>query len=269
MQNLAAPVYWPPSRITFETAAAAAISRPGMMDVSWLPVPWLSHLTGLANGLFWNFSNSMVSLSGCKEKGKQSSQGARSKIKQTVSSLSLSWRHANRKKLRYSIEGEVKMRHDMWLAREATFRGHDEKKKAKSRLERKENASFSRFKRIFFSSRESRCRVGDYLIWRRKTFSITLSIFTEFFTCNQTNSRLLKSLVDVKLALKIAQGFWSLIRSSNYVTEVFIIFLWLHNALIWNLHRNFFCFRLQRNFCDISSTLHTFPLPFYGSNWIN
>lgn len=33
----------PPGRITFETAAAAAISRPGMIEVSRALSAWLSH----------------------------------------------------------------------------------------------------------------------------------------------------------------------------------------------------------------------------------
>jgi hypothetical protein len=52
----------PPGKTTLETAAAAAISRPGTSDVSVLFSKEAdSHFTE-ENGLFWNFSNNILAI---------------------------------------------------------------------------------------------------------------------------------------------------------------------------------------------------------------
>lgn len=138
--KIAALVYWPPSRITFETAAAAAISRPWTRVVSGLLVALLSHFTGLAKGLFWNFSKSIVAWWLWKINGvKNLSQGEKL----------FSWRHAKEKA---SLFNKRKCVTTCDFERESDFSSFSVIMKNWSRRERKENASFSRLKKDFSSS---------------------------------------------------------------------------------------------------------------------
>lgn len=162
-------VHSPPSRITFETAAAAAISRPGTMVVSKLLSPWLSHFTGFANGLFWNFSNSIVSFVGLRVETMEIDLGRKclesvsrrsTKIKSFSPLCQLSWRHAN-KLLRYSIEGWGEKcvttcdfnENGAKRRRENKFRGREVEKKSVAGAPN-ENGSFL-WSQKYFHSRES------------------------------------------------------------------------------------------------------------------
>lgn len=163
----------------------------------------------------------------------------------------------------YSI-GE--MRHDMWLARETTFRGHDEqtRRKIDSRATRrmKRKCEFFAIEENFFlSPRESRCRLDDYLIGRRKTFSITLSIFTRISRVQSISTLILvlRSHLSIRFwHWKFSQGpVWS----RNYVMESFIIFQRLHNEANKVFHCNKLsrialpCKPSPRFFMEFSSTL--------------